>query len=167
MFPPDLAARVRKLKLIVFDFDGVFTDNGVYVFEDGREAVKCSRVDGMGIGLLQKTGLDAMVLSTEKNPVVTMRCNKLKLKCEQGCGDKGARLATILLEKGLQADEVAYMGNDINDRECLQQVGLAIGPADAHKSVSSLLHWKTVAVGGQGAVREVCDFITETLNESV
>jgi YrbI family 3-deoxy-D-manno-octulosonate 8-phosphate phosphatase len=163
VFPSDLADRVRRLKLIVFDFDGVFTDNGVYVFEDGREAVKCSRVDGMGIGLLRRAGLEAMVLSTEPNPVVTMRCNKLKLHCEQGCADKGARLAQILVEKDLKPDEVAYMGNDINDRECLQMVGLAIGPADAHKSVSDLLAWKTVAVGGQGAVREVCDFIVETL----
>jgi 3-deoxy-D-manno-octulosonate 8-phosphate phosphatase (KDO 8-P phosphatase) len=75
---------MARVRLAVFDFDGVLTDNRVYVFEDGREAVACWRSDGFGLVRLQQTGVRVMVLSTEVNPVVSARCRKLKLDCVQG-----------------------------------------------------------------------------------
>jgi len=145
------------IKLLVFDFDGVFTDNGVYVLEDGREAVRCSRYDGMGVTLLRRRGFPMMILSTEKNPVVTARAEKLKIECVQGCVDKGTKLREIALERALSLDQIAYVGNDVNDTMCLELAGFPIVVADAHPSVAGLGRYTTKAAGGKGAVREVCD----------
>jgi 3-deoxy-D-manno-octulosonate 8-phosphate phosphatase (KDO 8-P phosphatase) len=147
-----------KIRLLVFDFDGVFTENGVWVNESGEEWVRCSRLDGMGIKQLRALNtIEMMVLSTEKNPVVSRRCEKLNLPCVQGCEDKGTRLRELMEEKGMTPEETAYVGNDINDAACLQIAGLPIIVADAHESVRSLARWITEQAGGQGAVREVCD----------
>ncbi len=85
-----------NVRLAVFDFDGVFTDNCVYMFEDGREAVRCSRADGLGLRRLERAGVEPLVLSTERNRVVGARCAKLKIGYQQGCDDKGAALAEIV-----------------------------------------------------------------------
>ncbi|MBI1391058.1 MAG: HAD hydrolase family protein [bacterium] len=162
----ELAEALRRVRLMIFDFDGVFTDNGVYVFEDGREAVRCNRSDGLGIGRLQKLGVDAMVLSTERNPVVSARCAKLKLTCMQDCPDKGAALAEILTQKKLTPDQAAFMGNDVNDLPCLTAVGLPIIVRDAHPGVIEYARYQTQANGGHGAVREVCDLFEKALHET-
>jgi YrbI family 3-deoxy-D-manno-octulosonate 8-phosphate phosphatase len=150
---------IRRLRLIVFDFDGVFTDNMVYVFQDGREAVRCSRGDGMGLRKLKAAGIEALVLSMEKNPVVSARCKKLKITCIQGCENKAARLKELARKKKVDLTQVAFMGNDINDLECLKIVGLPIIVKDAHPDVRSAAVYTTGLPGGQGAVREVCDMI--------
>jgi YrbI family 3-deoxy-D-manno-octulosonate 8-phosphate phosphatase len=155
--PAELAARFRAVRLVVFDFDGVFTDNTVFVFEDGREAVRCTRADGLGLRKLDRLGVKYMVLSTETNPVVSARCRKLKVPCVQGCEDKPARLDVLLREAGLGPAEVAYVGNDINDEGCLRRVGLPVVVHDAHPAVLALAAYRTVTPGGRGAVREVCD----------
>jgi YrbI family 3-deoxy-D-manno-octulosonate 8-phosphate phosphatase len=151
---PDL---LRAIDFVVFDFDGVFTDNLVYVFEDGREAVRCTRADGLGLARLREVGIGALVLSTETNPVVPARCRKLKVDCVAGCEDKAARLKEIVAARGLDLRRVAFVGNDINDSGCLAIVGLPIVVADAHPDVVRLARYRTRAPGGQGAVREVCD----------
>jgi len=154
---------LRRLRLLVFDFDGVFTDNSVWVREDGTEHVRCSRSDGMGIGLLQAAGggPEMVVLSTETNPVVAARCRKLKLRVIQGVADKAARLRELAREVGATLAETAYVGNDINDRDCLRLVGLPIVVADAHPSVAGLGRLRTTKPGGGGAVREICDLLLE------
>ena len=114
--------------MLVFDFDGVMTDNRVLVFEDGREAVLCSRGDGMGLDLLKKSGLPLAVISKEVNPVVSARCRKLKIPCEQGIDDKLGVLARITAEQGLTLADVAFMGNDVNDLACMTAAGVAIAP---------------------------------------
>src|SRR2546422_10567580 len=107
-----LRDQVRQVRLVIFDFDGVFTDNLVYVFEDGSEAVRCSRSDGIGLRKLERLKIEVLVLSTEANPVVAARCRKLKVRCLQACEDKGAALEGILRERGLTPGEVAFVGND-------------------------------------------------------
>jgi YrbI family 3-deoxy-D-manno-octulosonate 8-phosphate phosphatase len=154
-----LRESVLQLRLIVFDFDGVFTDNAVYVNQDGVESVRCWRSDGLGLSLLRRLGLEVMVLSTEDNPVVTARCRKLKLRCDQGVTDKALRLQELAKEHGLSLSQVAYVGNDINDSGCLELAGLPVVVADAHPVVVPLAKWKTRKSGGAGAVREVCDLI--------
>jgi YrbI family 3-deoxy-D-manno-octulosonate 8-phosphate phosphatase len=156
---PGVAADLAAVRLVVFDFDGVFTDNTVYVSEDGTESVRCWRGDGLGLQAIQRLGLQALILSTEVNPVVTARSRKLKVECVQGCEDKHARLAAIVRERGLALDQVAYVGNDVNDLGCLEAVGMPIVVADAHPDVLAAAKLRTQRPGGHGAVREVCDLL--------
>lgn len=144
---------------MVFDFDGVFTDNRVLVGEDGSEYVFCNRADGLGLANLRQNGIDCIVLSTETNPVVARRCEKLKLECFQGCADKGKVLEEILRRKKIDPARVGYVGNDINDLDCMKNAGVAICVADAAPEIRALAHWITSRRGGEGAVREICDLV--------
>jgi N-acylneuraminate cytidylyltransferase len=152
---------LRDVRLLALDFDGVMTDNRVIVVEDGREAVLCSRGDGMGMDLLRAAGVPAVVISKEGNPVVTARCNKLKLRCVQGVGEKLPVLEGIAHELGIGMDAVAFMGNDVNDLTCIRAAGVGIGPVDSHPSVLREVDIVTSLPGGMGAVREVADLLVE------
>jgi YrbI family 3-deoxy-D-manno-octulosonate 8-phosphate phosphatase len=160
---PEVAERVRRVRLVGFDFDGVFTDNSVYVFEDGREAVRCSRADGIGLAKLARFGVGAVIISTEVNPVVSARAKKLGVLCVQGCEDKPSALERILGERNLTFDQAAFVGNDVNDLTCLEKVHLPIVVQDAHPDVASVATYRTRAPGGYGAVREVCDIFEQVL----
>ena len=155
----DAAARAQNIRLVVFDFDGVFTDNAVFVFRDGSEAVRCFRGDGIGLRKLEALGIEALVLSTETDPIVSVRCRKLGISCIQGCDDKFAKLLDLASVRGLRAEQIAFVGNDVNDLKCLEFVGLPIVVADAHEDVVSAARFRTQARGGYGAVREVCDWL--------
>ena len=148
--PPDL---------IVFDFDGVFTDNTVYVDENGVESVRCSRADGLGLSMLRKRNVNMCILSTEKNPVVTARAHKLGITAFQGCEDKKKFLATYLLDKGLNPERVIYMGDDINDYEAMLIAGFRVCPNNAHMEIKKIVDIVLSKVGGHGAVRELCDLL--------
>jgi len=154
---------IRKIRLVGFDFDGVFTDNMVYVLQDGSEAVRCSRSDGIGLQKLKKLGIETVIISTESNPVVSARARKLKIRCLQDCQDKRTALEKVAQESGIALDEVAFVGNDVNDRACLVNVGLPIIVHDAHQDVVSIARYRTKARGGYGAVREICDLFEQTL----
>jgi YrbI family 3-deoxy-D-manno-octulosonate 8-phosphate phosphatase len=147
------------IQAVVFDFDGVFTDNRVLVFQDGSEAVLCDRGDGWGLAQLKKTGLPLLILSTEKNPVVQARADKLGIPCLHGIQEKGAALSQWLLERGLDAKQVVYVGNDANDLPCLEMVGFRVAVADAHPSVLEVADLVLENAGGRGAIRELCDLI--------
>jgi YrbI family 3-deoxy-D-manno-octulosonate 8-phosphate phosphatase len=163
---PILQEVIRKIRLIAFDFDGVFTDNMVYVFEDGSEAVRCFRSDGIGLQKLKKLGIETVIISTESNPVVSARAQKLKIRCFQNCEDKRKTIKSLAQEMGISLGETAFVGNDINDRPCLTCVGLPIVVQDAHRDVRSLARYRTNASGGYGAVREVCDLFEQALRKS-
>jgi YrbI family 3-deoxy-D-manno-octulosonate 8-phosphate phosphatase len=160
---PILKETIRKIRLIAFDFDGVFTDNMVYVFQDGSEAVRCNRSDGIGLQKLKRRGIETVIISTEANPVVTARAQKLKIRCFQNCKDKRNTLEKLSGELGISLDEVAFVGNDINDLPCLNLVGLPIVVNDAHPDVVALARCQTKNPGGYGAVREVCDIFEKVL----
>jgi YrbI family 3-deoxy-D-manno-octulosonate 8-phosphate phosphatase len=148
------------ISLIVFDFDGVMTDNCALVDEEGREQVIVNRSDGMGISLLrQKTSINMIVLSTETNATVAARCNKLGLPFIQGIKDKAGTLKQWLLDHQINPSHVIYVGNDINDMPCFPVVGYAIAPADAHPSVREKADLILQCDGGKGAVREMCDLL--------
>jgi YrbI family 3-deoxy-D-manno-octulosonate 8-phosphate phosphatase len=155
----EFATRIAALRLVVFDFDGVFTDNAVYVFEDGREAVRCYRGDGLGLRDLERAGLIPIILSTETNPVVRARAAKLRVRCISGVENKLQTLKVLQDELHVTMAQTAFVGNDVNDAACLRAVGLAIVVQDAHPSVIPLAHYQTAARGGYGAVREVCDLV--------
>ena len=153
----DLTRLLHATRLVAFDFDGVFTDNMVYVSEEGQEWVRCYRGDGLGLRKLERLGISTIVLSTEVNPVVEVRCRKLKIPCVQGLEDKLSSLRNIVRDQGISLAEVAYVGNDINDLACLKEVGLPIVVQDAHPDVVPSARYQTRTSGGEGAVREVCD----------
>lgn len=154
-----LIEHIKRIKLIAFDFDGVFTDNMVIVDDDGHESVQCFRGDGIGLRKLEKLGIKCVVISSESNPVVTHRCSKLRIACWQGVDDKLARL------KGIEPDlsRVAFVGNDLNDVSCLQAVGLPIVVKDAHPSVLRYAMYATQKTGGHGAVREIGELFERSL----
>ncbi len=160
---PVLQEVIRKIRLVAFDFDGVFTDNMVYVLQDGSEAVRCNRSDGIGLQKLKKLGIETVIISTESNPVVSARAQKLKIRCFQNCEDKRKILENVAEEFDISLDEVAFVGNDINDQPCLNHVGLPIVVNDAHPDVVSIARYQTRNPGGYGAVREVCDIFEKAL----
>jgi YrbI family 3-deoxy-D-manno-octulosonate 8-phosphate phosphatase len=162
-----IAELIRAVRMVTFDFDGVFTDNMVYVFEDGREAVRCSRADGIGLSKLTSLGIASAIISTETNPVVGVRSRKLGIHCVQSCNDKRAALDALANEKGLLLEQIAFVGNDVNDIPCLSAVGLPIVVRDAHPDVVSYARYQTQQAGGHGAVRELCDLFERVLDENL
>ena len=148
-----------KVALVVFDFDGVMTDDRVWVDQDGRESVAAHRGDGMGIALLRKAGIPAVVLSTEPNPVVAARCKKLQLPVQQDLKDKANALRKLLAERQVNPAQVVYLGNDINDLPCFPLVGCAVVVADAHPTARAAADLVLEHNGGHGAVRELIDMI--------
>jgi len=151
--------RLDGIQLLVLDFDGVLTDNSVWVSENGLETVMNNRSDGMGLSMLKQQGIEAFVLSTEKNPVVSERCRKLGLQFQQGLADKAAALKIIVDERGIDLDHVAYLGNDVNDLDCMRMVGCSVAVADAYQVVIANADVVLTKSGGHGAVRELCDLI--------
>lgn len=158
-----LEQRIQAIRLVAFDFDGVFTDNRVYVFEDGSEAVRCSRADGLGLRELEHLGVSAVIISTETNPVVSVRSRKLGVRCFQGSVDKRETLQSLVKELGFSLKEVAFVGNDVNDISCMTGVGLPIVVRDAHPRTKPFAFYRTKARGGHGAVREVCELFRSVL----
>ena len=154
---PELRERILATRAVVFDFDGVFTDGAVYVGDDGRESVRCNRSDGLGLQRLGQAGVELLILSTETNPVVSARAAKLKVPCVHGQQKKIDALKTFAAEKGIPLEQIAFVGNDINDAECLKAVGLPIVVHDAWPEVARLARLRTERAGGQAAVRELCD----------
>jgi len=155
---------IRGIRFIVFDFDGVFTNNMVYLNEYGEEMVRCSRGDGMGIDLLKELPIQLAVITKEKNPVASFRCKKLKLKCLQGIQDKAPEMERLLKSHGCDFDSAAYVGNDINDLGCLEKVRFPIIVADAHLSLLEKPFYRTSHKGGKGAIREVADLFCTVFN---
>jgi N-acylneuraminate cytidylyltransferase len=153
------APALADLDLLVLDFDGVLTDNGVWTGPDGAEWVRCDRSDSWGLARLCETGLPVLVLSTEENPVVAARCAKLRLPVEYGVADKAGRLAAVLRERGIDAQRVAYVGNDVNDLGCLRLAGWPVAVADSWPEVIDAARLVLRRPGGHGAVRELCDLL--------
>jgi len=155
---------LSTVKLIAFDFDGVFTDNTVYVTQDGVESVRCWRSDGLGLSRLQSIGVQAFIISTEENPVVTARANKLKISCKQGVEDKALAILQTCAEYGIAPEQTMFVGNDINDIPAFKLVGFPVAVAEAYSEVNSHVLFHTEKPGGFGAVREVCDLIFQARN---
>ena len=164
---PPLDTLLRTVRLVVFDFDGVFTDNSVFVFEDGREAVRCTRADGLGIDNLRRLGIPMCIVSTETNPVVSARAKKLKLPCLQAIENKRVAVEQLAREHNIALGDMAFLGNDINDRPALELVGLPVVVADAHPDVKPLARYVTQRPGGHGAVREFCDLLAAARRQGV
>jgi YrbI family 3-deoxy-D-manno-octulosonate 8-phosphate phosphatase len=156
--------RLSSVCLIAFDFDGVFTDNTVYVTQDGVESVRCWRSDGLGLSRLRSVGVQAFIISTEANPVVSARAQKLKLACKQGVEDKAAAILATCSELKIPPEETMFVGNDINDIPAFKSVGLPVAVADAYPEIYPYVLYRTQKPGGMGAVREICDLVYNARN---
>jgi YrbI family 3-deoxy-D-manno-octulosonate 8-phosphate phosphatase len=155
----DLAPLLARVRLAVFDFDGVFTDNRVWVNEHGEESVACWRGDGIGLRRLDEMGVPYVIVSTETNSVVARRAEKLRARCVHGVDDKLGAVQAEADAAGVSLERVAYVGNDVNDAACLEAVGLPVVPADAWPEIVPLARWVLERGGGQGCVRELCDAV--------
>ena len=151
--------KLAFIQLVVFDFDGVFTDNTVYVDQNGVESVRCWRSDGLGLSRLREIGVKTFIISTEANLVVTARANKLKIACKQSVEDKSSALLDICSELGVDPKHAMFVGNDINDIPAFKSVGFPVAVADAYPEVDPYIVFRTMKPGGFGAVREICDMV--------
>lgn len=146
-----------RVDAVVTDFDGVHTDDAALVDARGHEAVRVSRADGMGVAALRDAGVPVLIVSKERNPVVSARAAKLGVEVLQGVDDKVAALTGWLDARGLDPARVAYLGNDVNDLGPLALVGWPVAVSDARPEVRAAARLVLGRPGGHGAVRELCD----------
>ena len=149
----------KKIELIVMDFDGVFTDDYVSQDQNGKESIVFSRKDGFAIRMLKEKGFKLLVLSSEKNQVVKMRAKKLGLEVKYGKENKLKFLKNYIAKYGYDKKNIIYIGNDLNDLECMKYVGFPITVSDAIESVKSNSKIILVNKGGKGAIREMAEII--------
>lgn len=150
------------IRALVMDFDGVHTNDLVTVTEDGQEAVSVSRSDGMGIELLKKAGIPMVILSKDKNGVVLARAKKLGIAAFNALDDKVPALLGWCKEQGIELADVAYIGNDINDSDCLKLVGWPVVPSDCNPNIRQLAKIVLSKPGGTGAIREFADLVLKS-----
>jgi len=157
----EIENRLRKIRLLATDFDGVWTDNRVIFHDNGSESVICDRSDSLGLKMLREAypGITVIVISKETSPVVKARCDKLKIPSRSGIDDKITLFKQIIAEQGVPVDQVAYMGNDVNDIDCIRHAGIGIAVADSDKTVLAVADYVTKKPGGRGAIREIADII--------
>lgn len=146
-----------EIDAIVFDFDGVLTDNRVYVDQDGRESVCCSRADGLAFDVLRQSRYRVFLLSTEANPVVAARAAKLRVPCVQGVADKRAAIAALGDREGFALERTLFVGNDLNDLAAMKLCGVSACPADSHAAVLAAATHRLKTRGGAGVAREIVE----------
>jgi YrbI family 3-deoxy-D-manno-octulosonate 8-phosphate phosphatase len=162
---PVVQIKPGSIKALVMDFDGVHTDDSALVHSDGTESVKVSRSDGMGIQMLKKAGIPMLILSKETNKIVAVRAEKLGVEVLHGVDDKLPVLIKWCKDKGIDLGNVCYIGNDVNDLECIEAVGWPATPRDANPAAVSRAAITVSKDGGSGAVREICEMILAQLPE--
>lgn len=152
----------RGIQLIVYDFDGVMTDNTVIVTEDGKEAVVVNRSDGLAVSKIKEKGIAQLIISAETSRVVSARAKKLGIPCLSGVGNKKEALMSYCKRKNINPKNVLFAGNDINDLDAMKSIGYPIAPQDACHEVKKIAVFITKANGGKGVVRELLDTLSKT-----
>jgi 3-deoxy-D-manno-octulosonate 8-phosphate phosphatase (KDO 8-P phosphatase) len=148
---------IEEVRVFVFDFDGVLTNNNVYLDENGKETVVCSRSDGLAFDVLRKLKKPAYILSTEENPVVSARAKKLKIYAMQGVINKVSGIQEIAKKENCKLENVLYVGNDLNDYRVMGICGFSVCPADGHYKIKKISGIVLKTDGGQGIVRELLE----------
>lgn len=156
-----MIVKSRDLDAIVFDFDGVLTDNRVLVFADGTEAVFCNRADGLAFDFLRETGFPAYIVSTETNPVVRARGAKLQIPVIDSVTDKAVAIRDLCDADGLDPARLMFVGNDINDLPAMAVVGHPVAVADAHPRVIAAAAHVLTRKGGDGIAREIIEAVID------
>jgi len=155
--------KCKKIKLMLFDVDGVLTDGGIIYNENGKEIKVFNVKDGLGIRLLMKADIQVGIVTGRSSEALRHRCQNLgSTLVYEGVRDKGALLDEIVKTTGFRFEEIAFMGDDLPDLPIMRKVGLSIAVADAHESVIEQADMVTQANGGNGSVREVCEKILKS-----
>jgi YrbI family 3-deoxy-D-manno-octulosonate 8-phosphate phosphatase len=160
-------SKLAKIELLAFDFDGIFTDGFVYVDQNGKEMVRCSRRDSFGLDQLKDIGVYLAVISRESNPIVIKRWGKMGIECFINVADKIEIFKKLLKRKKIERGASAFMGDDISDLECLKYAGVAFTVRDAVASCKRVADYITIRKGGHHAVREICDLILKAKKKSI
>ncbi|MCW8890290.1 MAG: 3-deoxy-manno-octulosonate-8-phosphatase KdsC [Sedimenticola sp.] len=154
--------QAQRIKLVIFDVDGVLTDGTLFLGDDGQEYKAFNSKDGFGMKLLLKSGIDIGIITARTSDVVKIRMKSLGIKYVfQGQQQKAAAYESLRDDLGLTNEQIAYVGDDVVDLPVMQQVGLAITVQDGHPLVKQQAHWQTQQPGGRGAAREVCELIMQ------
>jgi 3-deoxy-D-manno-octulosonate 8-phosphate phosphatase (KDO 8-P phosphatase) len=148
---------INDIKVFVFDFDGVLTNNMVYLDQNGKESVSCSRGDGLAFDALRKLKKPAYILSTEKNAVVSTRAEKLQIPVLQGTENKVSGIQEIIKKENCKLENILYVGNDLNDYQVMVICGFTACPADSHKKIKQISGIVLKTNGGCGIVRELLE----------
>lgn len=169
MIKKDIFPKWEEIHTIIFDFDGVFTNNKVYINEVGEESIRCDRADGLAFDILRKFKkkfsweIDYFILSKEKNPVGKKRAEKLNINIFKGISDKEEFIKNYLKDRFGEylnsKSGVIYLGNDLNDLSAIKLCGFSIAPFDAHKLIKETANLTLTSSGGEGFVREAIETI--------
>ncbi len=158
----DILERARRIRLVIFDVDGVLTDGSLFIGDDGQEYKAFHSRDGHGMKMLQTSGVDIAIITGRTSEVVRHRVADLGIRhVYQGQRDKLVAFEELTRSLGLSTEEIAYVGDDVVDLPVMRRVGLAIAVQDAHALVKQHAHWQTPHGGGRGAGRDVCELIME------
>jgi 3-deoxy-D-manno-octulosonate 8-phosphate phosphatase (KDO 8-P phosphatase) len=152
---------IDNIDALIFDFDGVLTNNLVQMDENGRESVSCSRADGLAFDVLRKLEKPSYILSTENNPVVSARAKKLQIQALQGVKNKADTLLTLSESKGYDLRRILYVGNDLNDFHVMKICGYSACPIDSHIKIKELSYIVLNTRGGEGVVRELLEEVLD------
>lgn len=156
---PALIQRARRIRMACFDVDGTLTDGRLYYDHQGNESKAYFVQDGLGLKLLQRHGIVAVIITARNSASAAKRGADLKIETHIGVRDKLALLQQLCQREGIELDQVAFIGDDLPDITCLRAAGLSVAPADAHPWVAQTVHWQTEACGGRGAARQLCDVL--------
>jgi YrbI family 3-deoxy-D-manno-octulosonate 8-phosphate phosphatase len=148
---------IDDIEVFIFDFDGVLTNNLVYLNQDGLETVACSRADGLAFDVLRELKKPVFILSTELNPVVAMRAKKLQIEVIQGSKNKLESLKKLIVKHKYNKDKICYIGNDVNDYFVMNYCGYSICPADSHSDIKKISNVVLQTKGGYGVVRDLLE----------
>jgi len=156
----DAVARAARVRLMIFDVDGVLTDGSLHFGPDGEVMKTFNVLDGHGIKLLQRAGIATAIISARQSPIVLRRAADLGIAhVMQGIHDKGEAFDALVLETGVAPPECGFVGDDVIDLPILRRAGFAASVPNGHAEVRARVHYVTQAAGGRGAARELCDFI--------
>lgn len=158
-YPADILARAEKVRLACFDVDGTLTDGRLVYDSEGRELKAFHATDGLGLKLLQSSGIRVELITARRSAVAELRARELGVGAHTHVHDKLALVREIASGMGIGLDEIAFMGDDLADLSALLAVGLSVAPANAHPWIRERVHWRTSLRGGEGAARELCDLV--------
>lgn len=162
MFPPAILQRAKDIRVLLLDVDGVLTDGGLYFTENGETSKRFNTLDGHGLKLLQRAGVEPVIITGRDSAALRVRLNALNIQhAHFGVEDKHSAAQSALQNLGLSWAQTAAMGDDWPDLPMLLPSALACAPPNAHREVLSRVHWVTQAPAGHGAVREVCDLLLQ------
>ena len=154
---------IKKIKLVVSDVDGVLTDGGMYYSAKGDIQKKFHARDGMGIAILQRNGIPTVIITKEKNEIVKKWTSKMKVdKLFQGIKKKETLLIKLCDHYNLNEENIAYIGDDVNDLEIMKKIGFSVTPKDGNIEVKKIANYISKINGGEGVLREICDLLILT-----